>query len=81
MSDIKELETARQIIKEQGDDAAYDVATWILYCLENKNYCIWQTYTQDDIKINMGRKPTNDEMEEMQERLANTFEYIRPEEV
>lgn len=73
-------QTADSLIDEFNDDALYDIATSILYYLENKGYSIWQTYTRSDIQCNMGRKPTTDEMNEMQERLANCFEYIRPEE-
>ena len=73
-------EYGKRLIKELGDDKAYDLATWILYQLNGKNYCIWQTYTKDDIKLNWGKEPTVDEMDEMQENLMNCFDYIIPEE-
>ena len=78
--DSVEHKSARKIIKKFGVMPAYELATWILYELEWRHCCIWQTYTMDDIEINMGRKPTADEIDEMQDRLANSFEYIRPEE-
>jgi len=80
MVGIVERDIARRIIKKYGVMPAYDLATWILYELEWRRCCIWQTYTMDDIEQNMGRKPTADEIDEMQERLVNSFEYIRPKE-
>ena len=70
---------AKEIIKEYGNHLAYDLATWILYQLNLEDFCIWQTYTKDDIETNLGRKTDAEEMEEMQENLANCFEYIRLE--
>lgn len=76
---IKELDIAQDLIKKYGETGAYDIATWILNRLEHRHYCIWQTYDKDDIAINYGRKPTDEEMDNMQENLSNCFEYIRLE--
>ena len=77
MKDVQQ--TVDSLIDGFNDTALYDIATSILYHLEHKGYSIWQTYTKEDIAVNMGREPTADEMDEMQERLADCFEYIRPE--
>ena len=71
---------AKKLIKKYGKDKAYDLATWILGILSSENYCIWQTYDKDDIELNWGKKPTAEDMEQMQENLANCFDYITPEE-
>lgn len=76
---VKLQKKAEGFIKKHTKQYAYDFATWVLHNLEHKGFCIWQTYTKEDITVNMGRKPTSDEMDEMQERLADCFEYIRPE--
>lgn len=73
-------EHAKKIIKLFGQEKAYDLATWILHQLNLEDFCIWQTYTKDNIESNLGRKTNAEEMEEMQENLANCFEYIRAEE-
>ena len=71
---------AKKLIKKYGQDKAYDLATWILAILHAENYCIWQTYDKDDIELNWGKKPTAEDMEQMQENLTNCFDYITPEE-
>ena len=58
------------------DKELYKIATGILYYLEEKNFCIWQAYTKEDIETGLGRAPTLDEMSAMQERLANIWEEI-----
>lgn len=81
MSDqrIDTYDYAKEIIKKYGNQKAYDLATWILYALNLEDFCIWQTYTKDDIEANLGRKTNAEEMEEMQENLGNIFEEIVPE--
>lgn len=64
------------LIDEYTDDALYEIATGILFHLERNHYCIWQTYDKEDIKNGLGKKPTKEKMEELQERLADTWEYI-----
>ena len=64
---------ANALIDEYTDDSLYDIATEILYYLSGKHYCIWQTYTKDDIKLNTGKRPSNDTMDDLQDRLQNTF--------
>lgn len=65
-------------LKKHTKQEAYDFATWILHDLEVKGFCIWQTYDKEDIEIGLGRKPTKEELAEMQDGLMNCFEYIRP---
>ena len=69
-------QTADYLIDEFNDNALYDIATSILYYLEGKYFCIWQTYTKENIKENTGKKPTKDDMAVYQERLANIWEQI-----
>ena len=76
---IDTLDYANELIKKYGKEEAYNLATWILYQLNLENYCIWQTYSRHDIESNLGRKPTAEEFDEMQDNLADCFEYIRPE--
>lgn len=77
---IETYDYAKKLIKKYGQEKAYDLATWILYALNVEDYCIWQTYTKDDIKLNWGKNPTAEDMEQMQENLMNCFDYITPEE-
>ena len=67
---------AVEFCKKHTKQEEYDFATWILHELEEKGFCIWQTYTKDDIEIGTGKKPTAEQFSEMQERLMNTFDYI-----
>lgn len=67
---------ASEIIKSRGNDEAYDLATEVLHLLSKKRYCIWQTYTKEDIKVNTGEYPTDEEMEELGDNLQS-FENIR----
>ena len=69
-------QTADYLIDEFNDNALYDIATDILAYLQGKGYCIWQTYTKDDIECNLGRKPTDDEMQDLADSLQ-CFENIR----
>lgn len=69
-------QTADYLIDEFNDNALYDIATSILCYLQGKGYCIWQTYTKDDIESNIGRKPTDDEMQDLADSLQ-CFENIR----
>ena len=81
MLDNEQLNKADELIKQLGEETAYEIATWILYRLEKQGLCIWQTYDLEDIESFMGRKPTEEELELMQDNLRNTLEYITPEEV
>ena len=69
---------AIRFLKKHTKQESYDFATWILHELEKKGFCIWQTYDKSDIEIGLGRKPTKDELADMQDRLMNCFEYITP---
>jgi hypothetical protein len=69
---------AMRFLKKHTKQEAYDFATWVLHDLEERGFCIWQSYDKDDIEIGLGRKPTKDELADMQDRLMNCFEYIRP---
>jgi len=77
----KKIESIRKeatdIIKNRGCKDAYELATDILYLLSGRyGYCIWQTYTKDDIRLNIGRVPTRSEMQELADNLQ-CFENIR----
>lgn len=68
---------AYDIIQKKGIDDAYRLATDILWWMSCRyGYCIWQTYTRDDVEANIGRKPTNDDMRELGDNLQ-CFENIR----
>lgn len=69
-------EKARIYILNNGEADAYDLATSILERLQGHGYCIWQTYTKDDIEANIGRKPTDDEMQDLADSLQ-CFNNIR----
>ena len=65
---------ASKMVKLLGEQTAYNLAITLLAVLADKHYCIWQTYDKDDIKLNTGKsKISNDYMDELQERLQNTF--------
>lgn len=67
-------EIAQALVKGFGDDEAYKIATEILEVLYNKKYCIWQTYTMEDIKNCTGKKViTREKFDELQDQLMNTF--------
>lgn len=51
---------AKEIMKDLNDLEAYTLATDILYELENKGYCVWQTYTVEDSADNLGHEPDVD---------------------
>ena len=68
---------ASDTINEMGEKDAYEFATDILYLLASKyGYCIWQTYTKEDVEANIGHKPTNEEMQILSDSLQ-CFENIR----
>lgn len=78
--DLKKLdgirEEAKKIIKKEGKRYSYELATEILYLLQGCGFCIWQTYTKEDVAANIGRRPTNEEMQELADSLQ-CFENIR----
>lgn len=70
------FEKAKDYIVKHGEQDAYNFATSILCMLQGHGFCIWQTYTKDDIECNLGRKPTDDEMQDLADSLQ-CFENIR----
>lgn len=71
-------DNARLIVDTIGKDKAYDLATWILEVLQDKKYCIWQTYTMDNLKQNTGKKRiTQEQWEDFKYALTN-FASIDP---
>lgn len=67
-------EMAQAFVNGFGPDDAYEFATSILQVLYNRKYCIWQTYTLEDIKANTGKKViTRKTFDELHEQLMNTF--------
>ena len=67
---------AREFIAKKGEQYAYDFTTWILQRLQGHGFCIWQTYTKDDVKLNEGEWPTDEHMQELADNLQS-FENIR----
>ena len=47
--------TQEALIDVFGEAMAYNIATDILHCLNKRGYCIWQTYTRQDIRNNTNR--------------------------
>mgnify|MGYP003287411596 CR=1 FL=1 len=65
---------ADDFIKKYGKESAYDITTTILHKLKRMGFCIWQTYTKDDIKSNLGKKRlTSKEMQKISYQLENFF--------
>lgn len=74
---IKDItEKAVEFFNSNTKEDCYEFAIELLYRLKEKHYCIWQTYSKEDLKTLIGRNPTKDEFSGMQERLANSSEYI-----
>jgi len=75
MSYIEEQEKIRKkaikYISKHGEQDAYDFATWILDRLQGNGFCIWQSYTVDDIELNDGRRPTKERMQELSDNLQS----------
>ena len=67
---------ANDIIRKHGQTFAYDFATWMLYRLSRRGYCIWQTFDKEDIQSRTGKAPTKKQMEKLQENMQNCFDYI-----
>ena len=70
---MNKQKTTDFLIREYSDQELYDIATDILYHLGNKHYCIWQTYTKDDIEQCTCEKATNERMDTYQEAIRNFF--------
>ena len=69
--------TQEALIDVFGEAMAYNIATDILHCLNKRGYCIWQTYTRQDIRENTNKKRvTADDMAKFQDRLQS-FDSIR----
>ena len=64
----------KELVDEYTDEALYDIATYILYQLSEKGFCIWQTYDRMDVQIVTGKKPTKMLMEDLQEQIGNFLE-------
>lgn len=74
MKNYPVYEMAQAFVNGFGEDDAYRIATEILEVLYNKKYCIWQTYTLEDIKMCTGKKVITREMfDDLQDQLMNTF--------
>lgn len=63
---------AGKFVKLLGEQQTYDLATTLLEYLKDRDYCIWQTYTKDDLKLNTGKKRlTHDDMQDYGDRLQS----------
>ena len=72
------FDTAKFVVDTIGKDNAYNLATCILEVLQDKKYCIWQTYTMNDLKQNTGKKRiTEEQWEDFKYALTN-FASIDP---
>ena len=61
-----------EITKKLTDEEAYNLATYLLSKLESKGYCIWQTYSKEDVKMLSGKEDlVKEDMEEYQCRLED----------
>lgn len=69
-------EQAAEFYKSHTKEDCYDFAIEILYRLQGAGFCIWQTYTRDDIEANEGKRPTDEHMQELCDALQ-CFENIR----
>ena len=55
----------------------YNQALRILSELENEGMIVWQTYTKDDLKSNLGKsKITKEQMSELQYQMSNATELF-----
>ena len=63
---------AGKFVKLLGEQLTYDLATTLLEYLKDRDYCIWQTYTKEDLKLNTGKKRlTHDDIQEYGDRLQS----------
>jgi len=63
---------AGKFVKLLGEQLTYDLATTLLEYLKDRDYCIWQTYTKEDLKLNTGKKHlTHDDIQEYGDRLQS----------
>lgn len=63
---------AGNFVKVLGNDVSYDLAITILEYLKDRQYCIWQTYTKEDLQLNTGKKEiTKSDMEDYGDRLQS----------
>lgn len=63
---------ASKFVKLLGEQLTYDLATTLLEYLKDRDYCIWQTYTKEDLKLNTGKKRlTHDDIQEYGDRLQS----------
>lgn len=58
------------------NDELYEIATYLLYELAERHYCIWQTYQKEDLEMAKGRQVSDDEMDDLNDRMMNVYEYI-----
>ena len=72
----KKLKEAMEYLSKHGDAEAYDFATELLAMLQGRGFCIWQTYTVEDVEANLGHRPSDDEMQLLGDALQ-CFENIR----
>lgn len=63
---------AGKFVKLLGEQQTYNLATTLLEYLKDRDYCIWQTYTKNDLKLNTGKKRlTHDDMQDYGDRLQS----------
>lgn len=73
---VENLEQANRLVECFGNEIAYDLAISILQILNRKDYCVWQTFSKEDIEEYDRKKPTHERMEELHSRLGNVWELI-----
>ena len=61
-----------EITKKLSDEETYNLATYLRSKLESKGYCIWQTYSKEDVKMLSGKEDlVKEDMEKYQCRLED----------
>lgn len=68
MKTVNEL--VNYVTKNFNNDDVYDIVTRLLGILQCKDYCIWQTYTKEDIKLMDGHYPSYDKWQQLQRNLT-----------
>jgi len=69
------LKKETKMTKRQQEQ--YNQALRILSELENEGMIVWQTYTKDDLKSNLGKsKITKEQMSELQYQMSNATELF-----
>ena len=75
MTDI--TEQSYEFYQNHSKEDCYDFAIELLYRLGRDGFCIWQTYTKDDLK-QLGESTKKENMDYLQDQIQNFFVYYDP---